>query len=479
MLQAYYNYDVSKKCVDRLWLVSERDRTGYLCSGQHRGLIFTSATNQAHVYFTSENNQYLNGKGFWLYYEGKNYYMCKQTFFVRGLNSCVFIVAVKYSVPTTSNSTSKVIPMSTRATTTNPGKTARETTTRHLKTARETTTRPLKTARETTTRPLKTARETTTRPLKTARETTTRPLRIARETTTRPLRIARDTTVSTNTITKTTTENAFVILSKRTPEHDKLIKRRLRMYGNSPKSKDHNAPEREHSQKVILIKGLKDSSRSMTNHTVTTPQSDTSTISVLHKVMPFMRQERAETEIYKDVMWGKVREYHETPKIIMNNQNWTDNIERVQVLTSENKISAHTLTNIKTSIHTPRAPNNVLANTTIGESVIPMTTTKDDRPQIQNKTIRTIERTNHKIDVNTTTSLPKTSTYRSQWATENFHVEEKYFMRKQSEARPRDFMTYDKTVMTENDYWENSGNFKLLTIISFTYLVVKCVFTIL
>ena len=71
---AYYNYDVTKQCVDTLWIVGqgEKDRTGYLCSGKQRGLIFTSQTNRITVYFTSKGHRFLNAKGFWLFFQGRN-----------------------------------------------------------------------------------------------------------------------------------------------------------------------------------------------------------------------------------------------------------------------------------------------------------------------------------------------------------------------------------------------------------------------
>ena len=51
-------------------LGTESDRTDYLCSGQQRGLVFTSKSNQITIYFSSESHDYLNAKGFWIQYEG-------------------------------------------------------------------------------------------------------------------------------------------------------------------------------------------------------------------------------------------------------------------------------------------------------------------------------------------------------------------------------------------------------------------------
>ncbi len=49
---------------------TKNERTDYLCSGQQRGLIFTSKSNQITIYFSSESHEYLNAKGFWIRYEG-------------------------------------------------------------------------------------------------------------------------------------------------------------------------------------------------------------------------------------------------------------------------------------------------------------------------------------------------------------------------------------------------------------------------
>lgn len=68
---AYYNYDVDKQCVDALWIMDGKERTDYLCSGRQRGLVFTSVSNQITVYFSSEGHEYLNAKGFWIFFEGK------------------------------------------------------------------------------------------------------------------------------------------------------------------------------------------------------------------------------------------------------------------------------------------------------------------------------------------------------------------------------------------------------------------------
>ncbi len=67
---AYYRQDREIKCLDKLWISDGVEISDVFCSGQQRGLVFTSRANQATVYFESSDHKFRNAKGFWLYYEG-------------------------------------------------------------------------------------------------------------------------------------------------------------------------------------------------------------------------------------------------------------------------------------------------------------------------------------------------------------------------------------------------------------------------
>ena len=69
---AYFNYHSDKQCIDQLQIQDRHNRTGSLCSGRQRGLVFESSAGRVDLNFTSTHHKFRNAKGFWLFYRGKS-----------------------------------------------------------------------------------------------------------------------------------------------------------------------------------------------------------------------------------------------------------------------------------------------------------------------------------------------------------------------------------------------------------------------
>ena len=289
-------------------------------------------------------------------------------------------------------------------------------------------------------------------------------------TTTIKTTIKKSTTTTTQIIPTTTfteTTSTIIPTMKYPAESDLLLKKRLRHKLNS-RSKSLQLSEQQRIADAPTDFGYK-----LNDKAVATPVGKS--VKTPRKVQPLTRAERAGSESYKDVMWGKVRTYHETPKVIKSPETTEQTDDMREMNESSTEIDDVTRINILKAIqtsashYTPRHMHQTQPVQNITNAFIPVPTTLHKQEVGTNKipdathttTTPTEERT-----VLSTTTTPKTSTYRSQWATENYHVEEKLTIRERAEKIPstanspnKDFLVYDfnETLVSEDDYWIKAG----------------------